>query len=74
MRRSDKTEIARLQHELNTVKEQYDLACGCLSMIREDLAALMGESLATTPDMMLNDALRELVRRLRAKEAADAAH
>lgn len=36
---------------------------GCLLMIREDLAHFMGEDLKRTPDMMLNDALRELMRR-----------
>jgi len=58
-------QLAAARREVKTVTEQYELACGCLSMIREDLAALMGESLDTTPDMMLNDALRVFARRQR---------
>lgn len=49
-----------IQAALRSLREDSEMAGGCLDMVREDLEAY-GVDMKATPPMMYNDALRSLV-------------
>jgi hypothetical protein len=65
--RAQAAEVERLRARVAELEDGECMSFECFAMIREDLEHFMAESLKGVPPMMLNDALRSLMFRVRVR-------